>query len=520
MTALPLFVLVPLLLVSIALAARGYQRVRSNMDSLLRAREIKELALTSLGLVLTQDDVSKAILLNPDNLEAAGRKIEAYDSNLEVLKRLNTIAGSDAIERKVQMLMDKDEALRPKDAAILEMAFGGQIEQARKAYYSELQPLRSDYEGLVHELVKLASSNADDAVNRVEKQQKSTFVVNSVTLGVGILLVGVLLTLSAGRLRRLLLETLTALEAVGDGDFTRRLADDQSENEIGRMRRAFNRAASTMAEAFRRLSQTAGTLGGQSSNLKVVSQSLQQDAAGAFTQATSATLDLRQVNLHVQTLAGNMREFRSSISDISQGASRAAQVAASAVARSEVAKGCVQQLGARSVEVGAVTVAIDRIARQTTMLALNATIEAARAGKFGQSFSVVAAEVKDLSLLTAEQTEVIRRAIDAIQDDINQTIAAMSEVDAIITEIDGYQKTISASVTEQSVTAQQIGDTLSAVAQTSAGVATNVGELAQVVEKTARQSQSIDEEAVRLGGAANELSGFISAFRYDDRPAS
>lgn len=71
---------------------------------------------------------------------------------------------------------------------------------------------------------------------------------------------------------------------------------------------------------------------------------------------------------------------------------------------------------------------ITEISAQTKMLALNAGIEAARVGEHGRGFSIVANEVHLLSEQTASSTQQIAQLIQAIQNDITQSVQFMTLV--------------------------------------------------------------------------------------------
>ena len=60
------------------------------------------------------------------------------------------------------------------------------------------------------------------------------------------------------------------------------------------------------------------------------------------------------------------------------------------------------------------------IAKKTNLLALNATIEAARAGEAGRGFSVVAGEVKALSLQTNDTAARISSKVDSVRSAAEQ----------------------------------------------------------------------------------------------------
>lgn len=61
---------------------------------------------------------------------------------------------------------------------------------------------------------------------------------------------------------------------------------------------------------------------------------------------------------------------------------------------------------------------IENIASKTNLLGLNAAIESARAGEFGKGFSVVASEIRKLSVSSGESIKQINGVLKNIQDSV------------------------------------------------------------------------------------------------------
>jgi len=85
------------------------------------------------------------------------------------------------------------------------------------------------------------------------------------------------------------------------------------------------------------------------------------------------------------------------------------------------------ELETRMAELRTLSESVGKIASQTNLLALNAAIEAARTGEAGKGFSVVAAEVRELSRMSAKTGVEIRAKVDGITSAVASAVSDARE---------------------------------------------------------------------------------------------
>jgi methyl-accepting chemotaxis protein len=152
---------------------------------------------------------------------------------------------------------------------------------------------------------------------------------------------------------------------------------------------------------------------------------------------------------------------------------------------------------------------MQNITQQTNVLSLNATIEAARAGEAGQGFMVVAGEIRGLAEQSKRSIAVVAEITDRIMTDMNETVAALSQVTPLFKDqVDSVKSTSDIFVTVQQQMDHFI-DRLESVTTSISSLSESQGVLSETmssVSTVAEQSSASSQEVASLSGQQQNVS--------------
>jgi methyl-accepting chemotaxis protein len=190
----------------------------------------------------------------------------------------------------------------------------------------------------------------------------------------------------------------------------------------------------------------------------------------------------------------------------------------------------IARLGERSAAIGKILNVIEDIAEQTNLLALNAAILAAAAGEHGKGFSVVAAEIRDLSERTASSTREIANLIRSVQDEVGNALRSMSAGTKLVE--DGVSLSHEAgkalnNILESSTKASEMGKEIAAAtreqASGSENVTQSIGRLQELVSQingaTTQQAQG-SEHIMKAVESMREVTKYVRQAMVEQRSGS
>ncbi len=431
--------------------------------------------------------------------------------------------------------------------------------------FTHLGPTITAWVGLNDQLAKSkASSNA------------STYSAAR-TLGIGLLLAAlaigfVIAFLLTRTITRGTSEMLRAAEAISQGDVNQEITLE-SDDELGRTAAAFRR----MIEYLKALASVMGRVADGDlteepevrSDVDLLGNALRKTVRDLRTVIGQVNSSATQVSAASQEMAATSEEtgkatgeIANAIDDIARGSERQAQMvetakraaedvsmavnetATSASMAAEVAgraRGLAQEgvnaaeqadlamravrdsskdvtetideLAAKSEQVGKIVQTITAIAEQTNLLALNAAIEAARAGEQGRGFAVVAEEVRKLAEESQQAAQEIGTLIETIQSSTTRAVDVVSagaqrtEEGAVVVERTRMAfLEIDASVADMTARVEQIAAASQQISASARSMQDSIGEVAAVVEQASASSEQVSASTQETSASVEEIA--------------
>ena len=226
--------------------------------------------------------------------------------------------------------------------------------------------------------------------------------------------------------------------------------------------------------------------------LSEVSQTLMVSTGQLTSEATSSLGQAKNVSEQMTLVSGQVAQMDASAKDISVSVGESATCANQSDAAAVQALAEVTKLIESSRQITEVVDTVQTLVFQTNLLSINAAIEAARAGEAGETFAVVATEVRQLAVRSRESAETISRRITAIQSNVDSVGSRLSEICDSITHISSLTTVINRAAQAQ--------------ASTSAGI----NQATMAVERSAQQMLKSMDGVYRLSEAASQAASKTS----------
>ena len=292
---------------------------------------------------------------------------------------------------------------------------------------------------------------------------------------------------------RPLARAVTVTEEIAQGKLGVAI-DVDGNDEVGRLLRALG----AMAEHLRR---TVANIHVSSEEIATASRQIAAGNADLAKRTEGQAASLEETAASTEQMTGTVKQNADNAAAGHELAEQTSTVAARGGAMMVEVVTTMDSIRLSSKKIADIIGVIDGIAFQTNILALNAAVEAARAGEQGRGFAVVATEVRSLAQRSAAAAREIKhligdsvrtvengaRLVTAANATIDDVVASVQRVTAIMTEI-------AAASREQSVGLDQVHD---AIAHMDGVTQQN----AALVEQAAAATRSLHQRAGAMADA-------------------
>ena len=344
------------------------------------------------------------------------------------------------------------------------------------------------------------------------------------------------------------------IERVKNGDLTSLIAA-RNKDELGRLSDSFDASVAAVRSMLTGTKGIADSLQAHSARLRdfagatkeanvSIVRAMAEMSAGAAKQAEQAERSVATILELEERMDGVLAAADvlgttsvTAMTSVRNGASTVEELEERSERTSDALRTMAEALSrleARAADIFSMTNAIHEITQQTNILALNASIEAARAGAHGRGFSVIAEEVRLLSVQASEASRRIDETLGQLREGmqeaaasvsstadsftdqrraVNEAGAAFERIVRLIGVFDEEIRRIGDRALEAKRKQAELVDSVHVVASIAQETAAGVEETAAATDLQDESVGRVAEEAAELHELAEALFGEINRFR-------
>jgi methyl-accepting chemotaxis protein len=237
---------------------------------------------------------------------------------------------------------------------------------------------------------------------------------------------------------------------------------------------------------------------------RVAAASLELSSAGQSLSEGSSeqAASLEETSASLEQMAGMIGQNADNAVEAERLTTETRQVVARANQAMEELTGAMEKIGRSGQDTSRIVKTIDEIAFQTNLLALNAAVEAARAGQAGAGFAVVAEEVRNLAMRSAEAARNTGALIQKNIAQLEEGAGLVEETNAAFVEVTRGADRIGALIGEISAASKEQADGIEQVNRA-------VSEMNQITQQNAATAEEAASASEAMHAESRELDNFI-----------
>lgn len=288
------------------------------------------------------------------------------------------------------------------------------------------------------------------------------------------------------------------LEKMSQNDLSSRL-EGSFAGGYATSQQQLNLALDNLDTTLQQAAVGAGQVAAASNQISAGSQELARGSSEQASSVEQISASLAEVN----TITKQNTESAKQSKNLADEAQTAAEKGVKSMTRLSDA---VSKIKTSSDETAKIVKTIDEIAFQTNLLALNAAVEAARAGDAGKSFAVVAEEVRNLAMRSAEAAKNTANMIEESVKNADSGVTINEEVMQNFEEINKHIQNIGTVMAEIAAASEQQSQGIDQIN-------TGVEQVNQITQKNAANSEQSASAAEELTSQSEDLRTMIGKFK-------